>query len=471
VRRPLGQSHSASGSQPLTLIELSPFLQERAGWPPDIGALLILKGTEAVSEWGRELLEVLIERLRQWTDAFPRARRLVHQPAFGLGRPYWLAMPNLDLEEQIGVVTLQAPGDEQALLDTCADLWVKPLDVTRPLWRVWLLDGLADGTMAMLIRLHHSLADGAAALDSLIRLFEDGGVPASAVRQGPPTNDRQPVAEESTDSGPRSLRASRRLFSSIRQLSGMLSRPAPRSSLNRRVGRRRRFSVLRYDLDPIRRVAHRFDATINDVLLTAVAGGLHRLLTARAERTEGVTLRATIPIAGPVAPGSTQNATTAILAGLPIGELQPHQRLEMIAAETRRRKGEPVDFTGLGFLRSRLLMTVGTRLAAFQRLANVYVANLRGPAGPLYLGTARVCYVAPFVPLTGNLPVSVGALSCSGVFAITVVSDPVACGDAAVFLDGMRETLQDLLINALGDANRRGAHADQDHHPDDLANP
>jgi diacylglycerol O-acyltransferase len=90
-------------------------------------------------------------------------------------------MPHLDLENQIGVVTVQAPGDEQALLDTCAELWVTPLDIARPLWRLWLLDGLAEGRMAMVIRLYHSLADGAAALDSLIRLFDPEDVPAGGV--------------------------------------------------------------------------------------------------------------------------------------------------------------------------------------------------------------------------------------------------------------------------------------------------
>ena len=116
----------------------------------------------------------------------------------------------------------------------------------------------------------------------------------------------------------------------------------------------------------------------------------------------------------------------------------------MIAADTRLRKKEPVDFSGSGFLRSRLLMRLGTRLAAFQRHANIYVANLRGPGGPLYLGPMRVSYVAPLVPLAGNLPLSVGVLSCSGVLAITVITDPVACGDVEVFLDGMRESMQDL---------------------------
>jgi hypothetical protein len=228
----------------------------------------------------------------------------------------------------------------------------------------------------------------------------------------------------------------------IRQLAAMLSNPAPRTSLNRRAGRERRFAILRYDLDLIKRLAHLFGVTINDVLLTAVAGGLHHLLMARGETTEAMILRAMVPIAGPVAPGSTQNTTTGMLARLPVGDLQPQHRLAMIAADTRRRKREPVDFSGSGFLRSRLLMTLGMRLAAFQRLANVYVANLHGPTGPLYLGHARVAYVAPFVPVTGNLPLSVGALSCSGVFAITVVTDPEACPDVDVFLAGMGETLQ-----------------------------
>jgi hypothetical protein len=97
----------------------------------------------------------------------------------------------------------------------------------------------------MLVRLHHSLADGAAALDSLIRLFDPEDVPAGGVRQGQPTNDRPPAAKKPSEATPHILRALTRFFSSIRQLSGMLSHAAPRSSLNRRVGHQRRFAVLR----------------------------------------------------------------------------------------------------------------------------------------------------------------------------------------------------------------------------------
>jgi WS/DGAT/MGAT family acyltransferase len=440
---------SVSGRQPLSLIELSPFLQERAGWPPDIGALAVLEGAEPAGAWDEPLTEVVLQRVQRWTEAFPRAAQLVHRPALGLKRPFWYTTPRLDIRDQINVLTVPAPGDERTLLDVCAGLHVRPFDVTRPLWRLWLLDGLTEGRLAMLIRLHHALADGATALDSLTRLFEPDGTSPGDSRM-PRPNERPPAA------GRRPANAERRIMGpltrfrrTVRQLSGMLRDPAPRTSLNRRVGRYRRFAVLRYDVNPIRQVAHSFGVTINDVVLTAVAGGLHRLLIARGETTAGTTLRAMVPIAGPVAPGSSQNATTEMLVRLPVGEIEPQRRLEMIAADTRLRKNEPVDFAASGFLRSRLLMTLGTRLAAFQRLANIYVANLRGPAGPLYLGPMSVSYVAPLVPLAGNLPLSVGVLSCSGVVTITVITDPVACGDVELFLDGMRGSLQDLSLTAL----------------------
>jgi diacylglycerol O-acyltransferase / wax synthase len=459
---------SRSGRQSLALIELSPFLQERAGWPQDIGALVVLEGMEAAFRWDPDVRELLVRRLQRWTEAFPRAAQVVHGRLFGWRMPYWLAMSDLDLEKQIGALTVPAPGDDQTLLDTCAKLWLEPLDLTRPLWRLWLLDGLAEGRTAILIRLHHALADGAAALDSLIRLFEPKDVPADsrAVLQRQPTKSRPPRAAEPTHPVPGVRRVLTRLFSSMRQLSAMLSHRAPRTSLNRRVGRERRFTVLRYDLDLIKRLAHSRGVTINDVLLTAVAGGLHRLLAERGEITGEMILRAMVPIAGGAGPGSTQNATTAMVVRLPVGEVNPQRRLAMIAADTRRWKREPVDFSSAGFLRSRLLMTLGTRLAAFQRLANVYVANLRGPAGPLQLGQRRVCYVAPLVPVTGNLPLSVGALSCSGVFVITVVTDPAACGDVAAFLDGIRETVQGLSV--LPDS--RIAHASEDQDSNDLGN-
>jgi diacylglycerol O-acyltransferase len=433
-----------SGRQPLSLIELSPFLQEKAGWPPDIGALVMLEGMEPARGWEQPLIEVVLERLQRWTEAFPQAAQLVHRPALGLRRPFWFTMPNLDVRGQIDVVTVPPSGDDRALLDACAELYVRPFDLMRPLWRVWLLEGLTDKRLAMLIRLHHALADGATALGSLTGLFEPEGASPDN-RRVPPPDGIPPAAGRRPANAARHIMGTLPRFrNAVRQLNGMLRDPAPRTSLNRRVGRDRRFAVLRYELDPIRQVAHSFGVTINDVVLTAVAGGLHRLLAGRGETTAGMTLRAMVPIAGPMAAGSTQNATTEMLVRLPVGDVEPQHRLAMIAADTRLRKKEPVDFSGSGFLRSQLLMTLGTRLADFQRLANIYVANLRGPAEPLYLGPMRVSYVAPLVPLAGNLPLSVGVLSCSGVLAITVITDPVACGDVEMFLDGMRGSLQDL---------------------------
>jgi hypothetical protein len=209
-------------------------------------------------------------------------------------------MPDLDLEKQIGVVTVSAPGDERVLLDTVPSSGWNRSTSRAPLWRLWLLDGLAEGRTAILIRLHHALADGAAALDSLIRLFEPQDVPADnrPAPQRQPTKSPPSRAGEPTDPAPGVRRVLNRLFSSMRQLSAMLSQPAPRTSLNRRVGRERRFSVLRYDLDLIKRLAHSFDATVNDVLLTAVAGGLHQLLAERGEITGEMILRAMVPIAG-----------------------------------------------------------------------------------------------------------------------------------------------------------------------------
>ena len=138
---------------------------------------MVLEGMDAGSGWDPEGRELLLKRLQRWTEAFPRATQVVHGRLFGSRMPYWLAMPNLDLEKQIGVVTVSTPSDERVLLDTCAKLWLEPFDITRPLWRLWLLDGLAEGRTAILIQLHHALADGTATLDSLIQLFEPKDVP------------------------------------------------------------------------------------------------------------------------------------------------------------------------------------------------------------------------------------------------------------------------------------------------------
>jgi WS/DGAT/MGAT family acyltransferase len=225
----------------------------------------------------------------------------------------------------------------------------------------------------------------------------------------------------------------------------LASERAPRSSLNRPIGPGRRFAMVRSHLDPIKRIGRKHGATVNDVLMTAIAGGLRDLLRSRAERVDGVVLRAYVPVSlHQERPGLARGNRDGVMAvSLPVGLPDPVARLRLIAAQTAERKKRSRPPAGT-LLRNGLAQRAFLRLMARQRWANVYIANVPGPPVPLYLAGARLLELFPIVPLTGNITLGVGALSYAGQLNITAVADQEACPDVEIFADGVRDTLRSL---------------------------
>jgi WS/DGAT/MGAT family acyltransferase len=230
----------------------------------------------------------------------------------------------------------------------------------------------------------------------------------------------------------------------------LASERAPRSSLNRLIGPGRRFAVVRSRIDPVKRVAHSYGATVNDVLMAAIAGGLRDLLLGRAERVDDVVLRAYVPVSlHQERPGLARGNRDGVMAvSLPIGQPDPAVRLRLIAAETAERKKRSRPAAGT-LLRNGLAQRAFLRLMARQRWANVYVANVPGPPRSLYVAGAPLLELFPVVPLTGNVTLGVGALSYAGQFNITAVADYDACPDVEVFADGVRDALRSLAASEL----------------------
>jgi WS/DGAT/MGAT family acyltransferase len=220
---------------------------------------------------------------------------------------------------------------------------------------------------------------------------------------------------------------------------------APKTSLNRPIGEGRTLAVVRSRLELMKGVAHAYDATVNDVLLTAVAGGLRSLLGSRGEPVDKLVLRAFVPVSlHREQPGQARgNLDGAMVVPLPLGEPDPVRRLRLIAAETTQRKKKSRPPAGT-FMRNAAIQRAFLRYAARQRLMNVYLANVPGPPVPLYLAGARLLEVFPVVPILGNVSLGIGALSYAGQFNITVVADRDGCPDAAVFTEGLRASLDEL---------------------------
>jgi WS/DGAT/MGAT family acyltransferase len=192
-------------------------------------------------------------------------------------------------------------------------------------------------------------------------------------------------------------------------------------------------------------VAHAYDATVNDVLLAAVAGGLRSLLGSRGEPVEKLVLRAFVPVSlHREQPGQARgNLDGGMIVPLPLGERDPVRRLRLIAAETAKRKKKSRPPAGTLF-RNAAIQRAFLRYAVRQRLMNIYIANVPGPPVPLYLAGVPLLEVFPVVPILGNVSLGIGALSYAGQFNITVVADRDGCPDAEVFVKGVRASLDEL---------------------------
>jgi WS/DGAT/MGAT family acyltransferase len=439
--------------------DLSMVLAEDFGWPQDIGALAILDTSQLPAAAGRFPLEAVRERIGRRLYLLPRFRQLLYAPGWGRGWPLWVDDPAFDIADHVHVFAREV-ADEAQLLTACEQLRRQRLDRSRPLWQMWFLPSLADARVGLFMKLHHAIADGVAGVAAFGTFLD---LSANAPAPSPPTwaPARFPTAGELFGDNLRrkihrgrgtlaalghpcaTARQVRRAWPAVSET--FAEGRAPRTSLNQPIGPGRTMALVRSSLGQVKHVAHAHHATVNDVLSAAVAGGLRTLLASRGEAVDGLVLRAFVPVSlhreqsGP----ARGNLDGAMIVPLPIGEADPVHRLGLIAAETAQRKKKPRPPSGTLFPNA-VIQRAFLRHADRQRFMNVYIANVPGPPVPLYLAGAPLAEVFPVVPLMGNIPLGIGALSYAGQFNITVVADRHGCPDAEIFTAALQASLDNL---------------------------
>jgi diacylglycerol O-acyltransferase len=341
-----------------------------------------------------------------------------------------------------------------------AELNEPSLARSRSLWELRFLTGLANGRVGLLIRLHHVVADGVAALALIGPLFDaapDTPPPIPpAWTPGPvPPNDQlltdslHQRAAPFADAATWLLRPERWWGQSTSTVGPMLQMlrdgPAPRTVLNGPIGPRRRLALVRADLERTRAAAHAHGAKVNDVVLAAVAGGARDLLEHHQGRPPRGAIRAMVPVSqrAPSDDGGGGNRVAVIVVPLPVDEPDPGRRLEAIARITAERKRRPVEVW------SRFPSLLAAAMHR-QRFVNVFTSNLPGPAMPWYFAGARVLELFQIGPVRGNVRLNVGALSYAGGLSLDAVADAAALPDLDVFAEGLRHTLQALGATAPG---------------------
>ncbi len=428
-------------------------------WPQDVGALAILDGTGLLEPGGRLRLGGVKRAIEGRLELVPRFRQIVLQPRRGLGGPLWVDAPSFALDDHVGTATVPSPGGEADLLGTVERLRRRRLDRSRPLWEMWFLTGLPNGRIGLFVRLHHVVADGIAGMATLGTLLDTApdapAVPAPPWTPTPPPPERDLLIDavrrrverlgRATSTLVRpvtSLRRARAAWPAMREL--LAGTPGPETSLNRVIGPDRTLALIRRGLELVKDVAHANGATVNDVLLATIAGGLRGLLHGRGEPVEGLALPIYVPVSlrGDRPGGETGNLISQMIIHLPLGMADPEKRLRRIAAETARGKALARPSLGTMF-GSRMARGVMLKLVVRQRV-NVVSADLPGPPMPLYLAGARLLEVFPVVNLLGNESLGVGALSYAGQFNILAVADLDTYPDIEVFAASARSELDEL---------------------------
>jgi diacylglycerol O-acyltransferase len=407
----------------------------------------------------------------------PRYRQRVAEVPGHLANPVWVDDPDFDIAYHVRRNGLPRPGTEEQLLDLVSRLTSRPLDRTRPLWEMYLVDGLPDGRVAVVTKTHPALVDGLSAIDIgqvLLDVEPDAPAPEAGEwrPQRPPNGVR--LVWQALDEYARQpsaiLEAARGAVTDVRStaaritgVAGGLLRtarktllPAPNSPLNVPVGRQRRVAVARVELDDLKKIRKGQTGTVNDVLLSVVTGALREWLLSRGQPVvAGTSVRALVPVSMQDDDQSAGNRVSSYLIDLPVGEPNPRVRLTRLSFAMRgiAQHGQSVAADSLialtGFA-PPTLHALGARAARglSRRLFNLVVTNVPGPQFPLYAAGSRMLEVFPVVPLARGQGLSIGMTSYNGRVYVGLNAERDSVGDVDVLADLIEQEVGELVETA-----------------------
>jgi len=425
-----------------------------------------------------------MERIRAYIDSrlhlIPRYRqRLAYTPIER--HPVWVDDGRFNLFYHVRHTSLPRPGSERQLKRLCGRLMSQKLDATKPLWEIWVVEGLADGRFSLVAKVHHCMVDGVSGVDLLTVLLSPS--PDNAIQDAPNWRPRRaPTAREllraevwRRASMPLDvLRAARSAFADLdaiaeavrTRVDGLLevlrgaSTPASDTMLNpSHIGPHRRFDWIRLDLGEVKRIKERLGGTVNDVVLATVTGATRLFLSSRGRVLEDLDFRAMIPVSIRVSSerGALGNRVSQMLAALPLDEANPARRLQRVVETTQRLKHshqieaselieELSDWTATAVLTQMI------RFAAARRAYNLVVTNVPGPPVPLYLLGARLRESYPMVPLFANQGLGIALFSYDGGLYWGINSDWDALPDLHDYVDALGAAFAELSQAAQGGA-------------------
>jgi diacylglycerol O-acyltransferase / wax synthase len=444
---------------------MSNLLAERGPIHVHVGATIIVEG--AAPEYDQ-----LVAHVEKRLLLVPRFRQRIVRIPLGIENPVWGDDPAFDVRRHVRHVSVPRPGRLDQLRDLVGRIMSEPLDMDRPLWQLYLIEGLS-GRHAYVSKTHHALVDGVAAVDVGTILLDtskrgtrmkvpekpwdpDEPSPSMLLRQAASDRVRKPIraaGRAARNAVRMPSQTATRVLRTAEAFTGLASGgpKVPRSPLNVRIGRDRLVAWERTDLDRLKRArAMAEGATVNDVILSVAAGALRRFLERRGDRIpEYLVALVPVSIRRPNEKGELGNRISTIMVRLPLHEPDPRRRLELLRDETTRLKESDnaraasliIEATGWAPpTLNRLLSSAMTRPLIF----NLVVSNVPGPQRHLYLLGRRIREIYPFVPLSPqNHALSIGMISYDGSIYFGLAGDRDVVPDLDDLAGALREALRE----------------------------
>jgi diacylglycerol O-acyltransferase / wax synthase len=455
----------------LTSTDASFLHQEGPAAHMHIGGVLIFEGPPPP-------FDDYLKHVRGRLHLVPRYRQKLATPPLETGRPLWVDDPSFNLEYHIRHSALPAPGTEHQLFLLAGRIASQPLDRSRPLWESWMVEGLEGDRFALIFKTHHALVDGVSGVDLATVLFDLSPDPPAAPPDLEPWQPhREPSQAELVLAGVRgavvtTAELATRALGAITRPATTLNavkdateglgeivwaglNPAPESPLNVEIGPHRRFAVVRQQLADYKEVKDALGGTVNDVVLTVVSGALARWLRTRGVRTEGLELRALVPVSvrSKDDRGTLGNRLTVMRGPLPVYIKDPRARLRFVRhamnglKESKQAVGAAT-LTAVNDLAPPTILAQASRLNFSTRLFNLIVTNIPGPQLPLYVLGRQLIDLFPLAFLPENHALAVAIMSYNGGIAYGLLGDYDAMPDIDVVAEGIEASPAELLAAA-----------------------
>jgi len=403
----------------------------------------------------------------------PRYRQLVRFVPLELGRPVWADDPHFSLRYHIRHSSIPGPGSEEQLRNLVGRVMGQQLDRARPLWEMWVVEGLEDDRWAILSKTHHCMVDGVSGSDLLTVVMDAA---PDMVREPAPPWEPEPLpsgselltdamlerltsASEMVRSMRSAVRGPGRLRERLSELAtgaGSLGKLASSVDvgLNGPIGPHRRWDWARTTLADVKKVRVGLGGTVNDVVLAAITKGFRTLMQSRGLPVEGQVVRSLVPVSvrREDERGTPNNRVSAMFAELPVGIEDPVKRLESIREQMNdlKEKKQAVAaeaLTSLSGFAPPLLLALGGRVFARvnQRNVQTVTTNVPGPQQPMYAAGRRMLHAMPYVPLAGSVRIGVAIFSYAGELSFGVTGDYDTAADIDVLCRGIEEGMEELL--------------------------